>query len=273
MTTYNATPEDQTETSAETDDVMNGGKGDDTLDGGGGDDILNGGAGADTLYGGDGEDQLNGGSGNDILDGGEGDDVLNGGGGSDTFVFHFSLSSSGTMTYTYPDGPTYDDPTPTTEPSTTTWSPTVNAQWNNYTNDVNNWYDQNNGDTIDTNPDPETTTLTNPGGNLINYTSDDTITVAGELAITDSDGNDTVTQFQSNTNNMDKIELHGITKDQALALFTYVTGDFDGDGVADDGRIAWEGATDDADGSITFLNKTWADLDAFVNDAQVSFLA
>lgn len=65
------------------DDVIRGHEGDDTLLGGGGDDRLIGGPGDDTLFGGPGEDNMLGGAGSDTLNGGNGDDRLVGGGGGD----------------------------------------------------------------------------------------------------------------------------------------------------------------------------------------------
>jgi len=59
--------------------------GNDTLSGGGGDDTLNGSDGLDTEYGGSGSDALNGGAGNDKLDGGAGDDLMRGGDGNDLY--------------------------------------------------------------------------------------------------------------------------------------------------------------------------------------------
>ncbi len=67
-------------------DTLNGDEGDDTLFGGAGADTLNGGVGDDTLSGDDGSDKLNGGDGADILYGGEGGDILDGGAGRDTLV-------------------------------------------------------------------------------------------------------------------------------------------------------------------------------------------
>jgi len=67
-------------------DTVNGGDDDDSVYGGAGVDILNGDAGDDTLLGEDGADRLNGGSGADLLDGGLGNDILNGGDGRDTLI-------------------------------------------------------------------------------------------------------------------------------------------------------------------------------------------
>ena len=67
-------------------DTLNGDDGDDTLFGGAGVDTLNGGVGDDTLSGDDGADNLNGGDGADILYGGAAADILEGGAGRDTLV-------------------------------------------------------------------------------------------------------------------------------------------------------------------------------------------
>lgn len=295
MTVINATNKDQTYISldsVDSDDIINGGKGNDVFDGGGGDDTINSGAGDDIIDGGDGNDKLNAGAGDDILEGGNGDDVLNGGGGSDTFVFNFNLSNTASQTYTYDKVPLdYDAPTGggrNVQPPDGLVSQPEFAQ---FMQDYITWLDQLVADGViddytysQAQADP-LTIFSDPAAidglvSSVSWTQgnalqtrywEQTITIPGELAITDSDGNDIVTQFQNAGPNVDIIELNGIRKDQALQLFTYETGDFDGDGVADDGRISWQGATDDADGSITFNNKTWADLNAFVNDAQVHF--
>ncbi|MEM6381040.1 MAG: calcium-binding protein [Pseudomonadota bacterium] len=65
------------------DDRLNGDGDNDTVSGGGGDDIVNGGEGADSLFGNSGLDTLNGGSGADQLFGGADNDTLNGQGDAD----------------------------------------------------------------------------------------------------------------------------------------------------------------------------------------------
>jgi Ca2+-binding RTX toxin-like protein len=65
-------------------DVLSGGVGNDTLDGGMGNDKLAGGVGNDTLTGDDGSDSLQGGDGTDALSGGAGSDKIDGGAGADT---------------------------------------------------------------------------------------------------------------------------------------------------------------------------------------------
>ncbi|MEM6381041.1 MAG: matrixin family metalloprotease [Pseudomonadota bacterium] len=65
------------------DDLMIGSAGNDTLNGGGGNDRLFGGADFDTLNGDAGNDFLSGGASNDILSGGSGNDQLDGGDGND----------------------------------------------------------------------------------------------------------------------------------------------------------------------------------------------
>ena len=65
-------------------DIVAGGAGDDTIDGGAGNDFLFGDSGADTIDGGEGEDIVFGGSGDDTLTGGAGVDVIRGGSGADT---------------------------------------------------------------------------------------------------------------------------------------------------------------------------------------------
>ena len=68
-------------------DVVNGNGGNDLLLGGEGDDTINAGAGNDVIYGGNGNDTLNGYGGDDILNGGTGNDILNGGTGNDTYLY------------------------------------------------------------------------------------------------------------------------------------------------------------------------------------------
>lgn len=65
------------------DDRLNGGIGDDNLHGGNGNDHLLGGEGADHISGDAGNDTSNGGNGNDSIDGGAGDDTMQGGNGAD----------------------------------------------------------------------------------------------------------------------------------------------------------------------------------------------
>ncbi|MEM6381039.1 MAG: calcium-binding protein [Pseudomonadota bacterium] len=65
-------------------DTLNGSTGSDFLNGGAQNDSLFGGSGNDTLIGGDGNDDLEGGGGIDVLSGNEGDDVLAGGADNDT---------------------------------------------------------------------------------------------------------------------------------------------------------------------------------------------
>lgn len=66
------------------DDVILGGDGDDTLEGGDDDDKLSGGLGDDTVSGGDGDDKIKGGDGADALSGDAGEDKIVGGAGDDT---------------------------------------------------------------------------------------------------------------------------------------------------------------------------------------------
>jgi len=68
-------------------DWMVGSDGNDTIDGLGGSDILTGGAGSDTLTGGLDEDELQGGAGNDVLRGSEGGDIIDGGAGTDAAMY------------------------------------------------------------------------------------------------------------------------------------------------------------------------------------------
>ncbi|MEM6381985.1 MAG: calcium-binding protein [Pseudomonadota bacterium] len=75
------------------DDALVGGDGNDNLDGGGGVDVLSGNAGNDVMAGGADNDTLNGGGGNDRLFGGAGDDISRGHAGND-----FISSGSGNDT-------------------------------------------------------------------------------------------------------------------------------------------------------------------------------
>jgi Ca2+-binding RTX toxin-like protein len=101
-------------------DTINGGDGNDTLSGGNQNDIINGDAGDDKLFGDNGQDTLTGGAGNDQLTGGT---------GTDTFVFNFTVSSSGswvTQVATFRDG---------TAPAQTADA----VAWNNYLKQLEAW--------------------------------------------------------------------------------------------------------------------------------------
>lgn len=75
-----------TDSDADGNDKIYGGKGDDQLFGGGGSDYLHGGEDNDELYGGKGNDRLLGAGGDDIIKGDAGGDVLDGGKGKDTLT-------------------------------------------------------------------------------------------------------------------------------------------------------------------------------------------
>ena len=263
------------------DDIINSGNGDDVVAGGEGDDQLHGGAGDDELDGGTGADQLVGGAGDDILTGGAGEDFLNGGGGSDTFRFYFGVSEGSGQTVAFPG---FGSSTSVTQG---TFSSTVSGWLDDLVDagageDLNNdgvidtaVNANNSGSGVDTSPptiegfdgfsDPQTITVTQgPNARDESYWGSATID-GGEPAITAADGNDTLAQFHDAGPNQDSIEMYGITRDQAAALFEYSIGDYDGDGVANDSRISWQGATDDADGSITIIGTTWANKDAFLD--------
>ncbi len=279
MTTYIGT---------DNDDILNGTKGNDYMEGGDGDDQLHGGAGNDELLGGEGNDKLDGGAGDDALLGGAGDDFLNGGGGSDTYKFFFTMSA-GSQTLTYsPEPIDYDAATNGPRGSTVPPDGLVSTnEFAQFAEDYAAWLDENLG--------AGSYTYDAPQSNPLNFTSDPgavdgtvesivlannqtrywepTIEVGSGIAgITASDGNDTIAQFQNAGPNVDKIELYGITQAQASSLFTYTTGDFDQDGTMDS-KLSWDGATDASDGSITILGSTWGDLDAFLTDSRVAFIA
>ena len=86
----NGEPNDEPQLLSETpeDDTLTGGNGNDLLRGQYGKDILDGGAGDDSLFGENQFDRLSGGDGDDLLDGGQGITLYNGGTGSDLFVIH-----------------------------------------------------------------------------------------------------------------------------------------------------------------------------------------
>lgn len=84
--TLNGLDGDDTLTGGAAADVVNGGEGSDSLNGRGGSDTLNGGNGNDMLFGESGADILNGDDGNDILLGADGVDTLNGGLGDDALA-------------------------------------------------------------------------------------------------------------------------------------------------------------------------------------------
>lgn len=307
--TINGLKGDDTLSGAGGDDIVNGGNGDDTLYGGSGNDTLNGGndndtlygqdgddkldgaSGDDTLYGGDGNDQLIGAGGSDTLVGGEGDDWLNGGGGgTDTFVFNFTVESVSAETESF-----------------SAWSgfQAATTTQNEFVNDYKAWlayliekydlgqdlggvagvefgFEQNSGslwiegmsqdELNDLFGEVETFTVKTGQKKTQERSAVDTFSLGDKLAITDSEGNDTIVQFHGDNGiNNDKLVLNGITHDQAAALFSFETGDFDGDGAADDSRISWDGATDAEDGSITILGSTWGDLNGFLGDSRIEF--
>jgi len=68
------------------DDHLTGGALADMLSGGDGFDVIHGGSGNDRLYGGEGQDQLYGGDGNDLIDGGGQYDLIYGGNGNDVVL-------------------------------------------------------------------------------------------------------------------------------------------------------------------------------------------
>lgn len=65
---------------------LQGGAGNDLIQGGAGNDDLAGGEGYDSLHGGPGSDTIEGGTEGDVLDGGAGDDILRGGSGDDVYL-------------------------------------------------------------------------------------------------------------------------------------------------------------------------------------------
>ena len=83
---------DDTITSSNGADSLNGGAGNDSLTSGGGLDTIDGGAGNDSLFGGGGNDILNGGADNDVLNGGSANDILTGGTGADIFEWTFGYT-------------------------------------------------------------------------------------------------------------------------------------------------------------------------------------
>lgn len=286
-------------------DILNGGNDNDTLYGDAGNDELHGGSGDDSLFGGDGNDALKGDGGDDTLTGGDGNDVLNGGGGSDTFNFNFTVQSiagpSSTFTTWWQanggganvangevaDGTKQGD-----------FSSAYSAWLNYLVTEYGLGADTNGDGKVDVSLNqndpgglPSIEGMTNDeldalfgsaesfsfqtGGsrNPVTHTRyySDEFSLGNTLAITDSEGYDTIVQFHGDGANVDTLALNGITQSQAAALFRFETGDFNGDGVADDSRISWDGATDAADGSITILGSTWTDFDAFLNDTRIEF--
>jgi len=228
-------------------------------------------------------DVLIGGGGNDTLVGGDGDDFLNGGGGSDTYRFYFTVEG-GQQTLTFPGF----DPGSDGKLQENEFQNQYKAWLNEVGTDLNDdgeiervWHQNDDEDSLvsleGATTDGEVLPVNIYPNNQNNQSVqtryyESSVTVGSPEQITAADGNDTIAQFQNAGPNVDKIELYGITKEQAAALFTYESGDFDADSSADDARISWQGATDDADGSITILGSTWADLDAFLNDPNVLFL-
>ena len=263
------------------DDLLVGGGGSDSLDGGTGDDILNGGGGADILDGGDGSDVLIGGGGNDILTGGEGDDILNGGGGSDTYSFNFTVET----TSTEPVAEFFEGVYNYTEEGSA--EIIQSSSW---------WGDQANALAAatafrDDGPSREFFAfreffqgtvlrlegyLTDGQGSeprLVSFEANrDLPYVLGTFepgeestAIIDGDGSDVISQWHQS----DSLNFNGITYDQALVLFTYEEGQFDGLGGLDS-RISWAG---DDPGSITLLEHQFGSLEAALAESNLAPVA
>lgn len=286
-------------------DIIRGGGGDDILDGGNapdevygedGNDTLNGGNGDDAVYGGAGDDVLTGdgdalppeqsGNGDDLLEGGTGDDQLTGGRGDDTFVFNFVVSEStrsadsysdwaqAEMGITVADGMTQDD----FAQSYSGWLAYVIEELGigaDADNDGIIEFGMNQNDPtglpwIEGLTAAQIDEIFNGGGDIDvkvgrntqdRYYSEDAA-VGGELAITASDGNDVVIDFGKG---VDKLDLRGITEEQALILFDFEVADVNDDGLLDT-VLSWEG------GSIVLSDfSAFATAEDFFNSDWVAF--
>jgi Ca2+-binding RTX toxin-like protein len=291
-------------------DTIVSGAGNDTLDGGADNDVIRAGDGADLITGGSGNDVIEGDNqadtvlgGADTITGGDGNDTMSGGDAADTFNFSFTVtegSSGGNESFTawlvanghsdlVQDGEVKDVTTHQSDFSTT-YTAWLNYLVDKYDLGADLDDDGHIGVELNQN-DPEGTPLIegmtqdeldalfgdrdavavltdspNDGDATHTRYYSDSFAVES-LAITEADGHDKIMDLGST----DVLDFGGITEEQAAALFTYETGDFDGDGSTDDSRIVWEGETDAADGSITFIGVQWADLDAFIADTRMQF--
>lgn len=253
-------------TATEFDDVLTGSRYADAIEGGMGDDIINSGAGDDTVDGGAGDDQLNAGSGDDVLIGGAGDDVLNGGGGSDTFVFNFTVAG-GQSTVTFGGFDAGADGKLSQNEFVQQYEAFLVE--NGFDPDA---FNQNSAtDALTGNPDPTVESIEiKTGATTQTRYYEDTLYVDGPLAVTASDGHDTITAFQDAGPNVDQIVLNGLAglSDADLdSLFDLTLADTDGDGTMDASVLVWgEGM-----GSITIGGTTqWGtDVLAFLHDGQV----
>ena len=264
------------------DDTLNatGANWGDSIYGFGGNDLLIGGARADLLDGGADNDTLVGGGGNDTLTGGTGDDMLNGGGGSDTFVFNFTIAQSGATTAVFPGfDPGADGVLSENEfiLHYRAWLQSIGIDGPDANSSVDFTWHQNSS----TNPlaslegwttDGPVSSIVLSNGQTRYYEATVTQGGTGSLFISASDGNDTIMQWHTNSQNNDVIQLNGLaglTAGQLDALFDLSYGDFGGDAGTQDALLTWDG------GSITILDvgvNYWTDTSAFFNDPQVQLL-
>jgi hypothetical protein len=264
--------------------------------------VIVGGTGDDTLTGGSGNDTLNAGPGDDTLIGNDGTDGLNGSGGSDTYVFNFTVSDAGnTSTFTdwaaaglagllttdLDGGSDFEVKDGISQSTYSTVVKSAYLDWLDYLANTQGWLgtDTSGDGHIDVGYNQTTGMITIEGmsntdvaarfGDLDSVTLTnnqvreyyDVFSNGGGLAITASDGNDTIAQLTDNAQGTDIIQLNGITQAQAADLFTLTTTDVGSDGTMDT-VISWEGS---AAGSITILGSTWTDLNDFLTDSQVHF--
>lgn len=250
-------------------DFLNGGSGDDTIEALSGDDFLIGDLGDDLLLGGAGNDELNGDAGSDTLVGGADDDALFGGEDGDVFAFAFAVETSGgePVTLVAPDfdgltqsqfvkaykawllenGIDVDDPD-----SGWTWSQNDEEAPLRF-----------NGEAVGVAEAVDVITGRKTKERWIATEIPTGESGEGETAITGSDGNDTIFDFDA----ADVIEFAGLGGLDAAtldALFDITVADVDGSGAADT-VLSWAG------GSLTVLDWTFGDgsLAAFFASDQV----
>lgn len=205
----------------------NGGPGNDTIYGLGGNDTINGGDGNDKLFGGAGNDTIMGGSGNDEITGGAGNDLLWGGSssdgttadGNDKFIFNFSVSAAQTVnmstwTSVTVDGVTFERPS----------SNASITAWQNWDAALEAYIATVDGATgIDrefTNTNPASKGAKNTVG-TIDLT--DSYQVGGGLV---GEGHDVIMDFTrlgaaGGDKANDSLIFNGITKAQAMEMFSY----------------------------------------------------
>ncbi len=192
-------------------DTLYGGDGNDTLHGNEGDDVFYGGAGADSIETGTGNDTFYGGDGNDRVNGDYGDDVLYGGAGDD-----WLRGSFGNDTF-YSGSNEGDD-----------------YEWGGYGDDTFIVLDHFGNDQIDAEEEDE-----------VNGDTIDMSAVTTDLTIDLTNGVDGNGSFTDGTDTTTFIDIENIILSSAIDTVKLA------DGSGSDNVDAFEGPTDNGDGTFT----------------------